>query len=165
MSTDRKYFYVYQNKTYYEEKAGSFLWSPQFASGGRRNAGYETMRQVCPGDVIFHSYKSEIVAISIAKSRCYSAIRPSASFSEWELNGWKVDTEYLVFPSGITISDHIPELYKIQPSNGPYTASFRGKQQYLCSANKAIFDYIIDNVISVRTSPITQEKLKKFLED
>lgn len=164
MNTYRSYFYVYQNKTYYEENAGGFLWSPQYASGGRKNAGYETMKDVRPGDVIFHSYKGEIAAISIAKSRCYAAMRPSSAFSEWELNGWKIDTEYFVFPSGIKISDHIPDLYDIQPKNGPYTSQFRGKQQYLCSANAAMFDYIIAKVISARTNPVVFKNLNTFLE-
>jgi hypothetical protein len=60
------YFYVYQNKTYYEEKRGGFLWSPKYAKGWSLNAGYETMKQVRQGDLILHSCQGEIVAISIA---------------------------------------------------------------------------------------------------
>ena len=52
----KNYFYVYQNKTYHEERSGNFLWSPKYASGNRKNAGYETMKDVSKGDVIFHSY-------------------------------------------------------------------------------------------------------------
>ena len=78
-----KYFYVYQNKTYYDEMEGNFLWSPKFAKGWRLNPGYEAMKEVMAGDIIFHSYQGNIVAISVAKSSCYSYPRPSFIFSEW----------------------------------------------------------------------------------
>ncbi|MBR2504107.1 MAG: hypothetical protein IKB62_08285 [Oscillospiraceae bacterium] len=47
-----KYFYVYQNKTYHEERLGRFLWAPKYASGNGKNAGYETMKDEEP-DVLF----------------------------------------------------------------------------------------------------------------
>ena len=104
------YFYVYQNKTYHEEKRGGFLWSPKYAKGWSLNAGYETMKQVRQGDIIIHSCKGEIVAISIAKTSCYSAPRPSVAFSHWDNDGWKIDVEYYALKKSLLTAPHIPYL-------------------------------------------------------
>ena len=158
------YFYVYQNKTYHEEFNGSFLWSPQYANGGRKNAGYEMMKEVRKGDIIFHSYQGEIVAISIAQSSCYSSPRPSSAFSMWAHNGWKIDTKYLALPTSLKTEPFIPTLYGMQPPKGPYTATFRGKQQYLCKANKEMFDFLMKEILAVQLSTAVQNQIKNFVK-
>lgn len=107
---------------------------------------------------------TSVVALSIAKTGCYSASRPSRAFSEWENDGWKIDVEYFPIVGRLLVAPHIPYLYKIQPSNGPYTSNFRGKQQYLCNSNKAIFDYLIDKIIECQYSLKEKEDLKNFIE-
>lgn len=156
------YFYVYQNKTYDEERAGGFLWSPKYARGWHQNAGYETMKQVAPGDVIFHSYRGEIVAISRAKTSCYTYPRPNAAFSEWANDGWRIDVSYHVLNNSFKVAPYIQDLYRIQPINGPYTSAFRGKQQYLCNANKALFDYLLDRILKIQ-NPTACRSLQGFL--
>ena len=160
----KNYFYVYQNKTYHEERSGNFLWSPKYASGNRKNAGYETMKDVSKGDVIFHSYQGNIVAISIAKDGCYSSTRPSSSFSEWDVNGWRIDTEYFTLSRPFLVSPHIPHLYNIQPANGPFTSAYRGKQQYLCDVSKEMVEYILP-LIYKALGKIEAERLAHFLSD
>lgn len=158
------YFYVYQNQTYYEEKSGGFLWSPKYAKGRSLHAGYETMKQVRPGDIILHSFFGHIVAISIAKSFCYSAPRPSLAFSEWSNDGWKIDAEYYILANRFPTSSHISYLYKIQPQNGPFTAALKGKQQYLCNSSKQIFDYLIEKIINYQFLQSERDKIRKFID-
>ena len=158
----RNYFYVYQNKTYHEERAGGFLWSPKYASGNRKNAGYETMKDVSSGDVIFHSFQGNIVAISVAKDSCFSFARPGASFSEWDKDGWRIDTEYFTLSRPFLVAPHIPYLYGIQPENGPYTAAHRGKQQYLCDVSLDMFGYLMERIYK-SLSPIEADRLASFL--
>lgn len=158
----RNYFYVYQNKTYHEERSCGFLWSPKYASGNRKNAGYETMKDVSSGDVIFHSFQGNIVAISVAKDSCYSFARPGASFSEWYKDGWRIDTEYFTLSRPFLVSPHIPYLYSIQPENGPYTAAHRGKQQYLCDVSLDMFGYLMERIYK-SLSPIEADRLASFL--
>lgn len=160
----RSYFYVYQNKTFIEECSGSFLWSPKYAKGYAHNAGYDTMKLVQPGDIILHSYHGEIAAIGVAKSACYSSPRPSKAFSEWSNDGWRIDVEYCVLKYGLKVAPYIPELYQIQPENGPYTAAFRGKQQYLCNANEAIFDYLLDRILRLQYKESTKQAILRFLD-
>ena len=73
----RNYFYVMQNKTFAEEYSGGYLWAPQQGNNGAAaNHSWSRMQSVKAGDVIIHGYKQQVVAISIAKSDCYSAQRP-----------------------------------------------------------------------------------------
>lgn len=156
------YFYVYQNKTYHEEKSGGFLWSPKFASGWKTHPGYETMKQVKPGDIIFHSYSGEIVAISKAETACYSYPRPGRGFEEWDKDGWRIDTRYFALPRPLKTAPFIPELYRVQPPNGPFTAAYRGKQQYLCNVNTAMFNILIDKIVSLQ--PDLRQAILDFVE-
>lgn len=157
-------FYVYQNKTYNEEYRGGFIWSPKFASGGHKNAGYETMKEVKKGDVIIHSYQGKIVAIGIAESNCYSADRPNSAFDEWDIDGWKVDIIYYPLENPIKTSDYIEKLYELQPSkNGPYTCSLRGKQQYLCNANIDILNFVLEKISAQEKNSNVCDQIKNTL--
>ena len=156
------YFYVYQNKTFTEEYRGGFLWSPKTDKRGGPNAGYDTMRLVKAGDLIFHSCSGTIVAISKALGKCYSCKRPSASFEEWDSNGWKIDVEYFHLQRPFDVSLYAEDLYRMQPDNGPFTSAYKGKQQYLCSANKLMFDYIIEK-IRANAGYFEIQKLDEFL--
>lgn len=163
-NNQRNYFYVYQNKTYDEERAGGFLWSPKYAKGYSHNAGYDTMKQVQPGDVILHSYRGEIVAVSIARSACYSHRRPSGAFSEWSNDGWMIDVTYHILRKSLKVAPYIPKLYSLQPENGPYTAAYRGKQQYLCNANKSIFDFLLEKIVRLQNGNVAVQALLNFLK-
>lgn len=160
----RSVFWVYQNKTYYEEKRGGFLWSPKYAINGRRHPGYESMKEVRPGDIIIHGYKTNVVAISIAKSICVSFDRPSSSFSEWAKDGWKIECEYFEFPFELSTDSIGRKLYDLQPGNGPLIAPQTGKQQYLCNANKEMLDCILNAYVSTASRKSLVDMLLKFLE-
>jgi hypothetical protein len=160
-----KYFYVYQNKTFGAEFRGGFLWSPQFSNGWRPHPGYECMKQVREGDIIFHSFQSAIVAVSRAKTDCYSAMAPGPEFDEWDRNGWRVDVQYLLLPTPWIVreSDKL-EMYRIQPANGPFLSNGRGKQQYLCNVNVPVFEYLIDKILKVQRIEKAREQIRNFLD-
>jgi putative restriction endonuclease len=72
-----RYWWVNQNQTYRHEIAGGYLWSPKRKSNGQRNAFYEFMREVSPGDVVFSFSETLIAAIGIARSYCYESPKPT----------------------------------------------------------------------------------------
>ena len=158
------YFYVYQNKTFSAEFRGNFLWSPKFANGWRPQPGYECMKEVRQGDIIFHSFQSAIVAVSRAKTDCYSSTAPNSEFDEWDKNGWRVDAQYLLLPTPWVIreSDKLA-MYKIQPSNGPYLSNGHGKQQYLCNVNIPVFEYLIEKIFKAQRTEKAREQIRDFL--
>lgn len=49
------YFFVFQNKTYYEEYRGGYLWAPQRGNTGRKESHWKKMKEVRRGDIIIHS--------------------------------------------------------------------------------------------------------------
>lgn len=160
----RSVFWVFQNKTYYEEKRGGFLWSPKYTINGRRHPGYESMKEVKPGDVIIHGYKTNIVAISLAKSHCFSSNRPSIAFSEWAEDGWKIECEYFEFPFELSTDSICNMLYDLQPGNGPLIAPKTGKQQYLCNANKEMLDCILNAYVAAVRRSEQVDALLNFLQ-
>ena len=156
-------FWVYQNKTFYEEARGGFLWSPKYARDGKTNPGYETMKEVRKGDIIFHSYMGKIVAIGKAKDRCYFSRRPGIAFEEWDPDGWKIDVEYFRLPVEFDTAEYRKDILRLQPPNGPIRSDGQGKQQYLCNANQAIFDYIMPKILHSLTIR-NQERLLDFID-
>ena len=159
------YFYVYQNKTFFEECRGGFLWSPQYTRDGKTHPGYECMKEVQKGDLVFHSFESAIVAISRVKTNCYSARIPSPSFSEWEGDGWRIDTEYYRLPRPFIVTEYQKvAMYKIQPPNGPFLSNGRGKQQYLCNVSTPLFNYLVDKILAAQTTTRARDEIRKFLD-
>ena len=159
-----KCFWVYQNKTFADEARGRFLWSPQYTIAGRPHPGYECMREVREGDIVFHCVESAIVAISRAICDCYSAGIPSSAFKEWNREGWRVDSEYLILRTPwIITSGQKQDMYKIQPANGPFLSTGRGKQQYLCNVNSPLFEYVVDKVLKTQWSKHEVERIEKFI--
>ena len=101
-------FFVNQKKTYKQERAGSYLWSPKFKKNGANNPSYKLMKEVKKGDFIIHNAGGKITAISRVKEDCKSENKPNSLDDEenlWENDGWKVDTEYYDLSSPLSISD------------------------------------------------------------
>ena len=88
------YFFVFQNKTFHEEHQGGYLWAPQYGNSGRTASHWSKMKEVKRGDVIIHSYKKQIIAISVAKKDVYVAKKPVELSNDWQTDGWRVDTQY-----------------------------------------------------------------------
>lgn len=53
-----RYWWVNQNQTYAQEISGGYLWSPKRKASDERNAFYESMREVAPGDLLILRFAS-----------------------------------------------------------------------------------------------------------
>jgi putative restriction endonuclease len=113
-----RYWWVNQNQTYRHEIDGGYLWSPTRKSNQQRNAFYESMREVAPGDLIFSFCDTRIAAIGIASSFCYESPKPTefgATGTNWGATGWKVDVRFQVLSNRIRPKDHIDSLRALLP--------------------------------------------------
>lgn len=157
-------FWVYQNKTFFEEAKGGFLWSPQFARDGKHHPGYEMMKEVKKGDLIFHSIEHAIVAISQAKSDCYASPNPGISFSIWDKEGWQIDVESF-YPSipWIYSKTQGEEMYKIFP-RGPFLPNGYGKEQYLCGVDQSLYKYVIEKVLQAQRTSSARDDILELLK-
>lgn len=102
-------FYVVQSKTYKEERAGGYVWSPKVAKNGASIPGYTTMSQIRKGDTILNHCNGDVISIGVAATDCYDSPKPAAFTTGisggWSMDGYKVDVDYLdVNP--IQINDH-----------------------------------------------------------
>ncbi len=71
-----KYWWVNQKQTYRQEIAGGYMWSPKSNSNGAKNPYYDFMTEVSPGDVVFSYANGQIIAVGVATSNAFTAIKP-----------------------------------------------------------------------------------------
>lgn len=159
----RNYFYVMQNRTFAEEYGGGYLWAPQQGSNGSAaNHSWSRMQNVKSGDVIIHGYQKQVVAISIAKTNCYSALRPEELSADWKREGWRIDTDYLILETPIYPKNIWNELQILLPQKyAPFTSNGNGNQGYLFEANIKMCQCILDNIVlqGVSGKPIANKKI------
>ena len=127
-----RYWWVNQNQTYRHEVPGGYLWSPKRKINGHRNAFYEFMREVAPGDLVFSFCDARIRAVGIARSYAYEAPKPEefgAAGRNWEDIGWRVDVRFDEVLHEFRPSAWIDELRPLFPSRyAPLQRDGRGLQ-------------------------------------
>lgn len=161
-------FYVFQGDTYYDERDGGFVWSPNLNENGRRNNGYTTMTFIKKGDFILHNFDGKMMAISIAQTNCFEAKKPSYKRNKgtaWNDEGYRVDTDYyeLEEPVEITKSQHKSWLASNHKSDSAFTIKGTGKQQYMCSIDTNHAIYLLKAAIESNQNTSTIQILKDTL--
>lgn len=162
-------FLVNQGKTYKPEHDGGYLWSPKLAAGGKRNAGYDLMREVKRGDFILHNSGGKISSISIVKKDCYGANQPKEVKSgqseyDWDDDGWRIDTEYYDFDTPLLNSD-----LKLWAVNHPATDSCfdsvgKMKLRYLCNVAYGHAEYMLKEALRLQHNPSVRGVIYQALE-
>jgi len=127
-----RYWWVNQNQTYRHEVPGGYLWSPKRKANNHRNAFYDMMREVAPGDVIFSFADTRIPAIGIAGNYAYEAPKPSefgTTGAYWNNIGWRVDVRFHELQTSIRPAAHIEHLRPVMPTRyAPLDGNGRGYQ-------------------------------------
>lgn len=112
------YWWVNQNQTHAQERAGGYLWSPKRNANGRRNPFYEFMRRVTPGDLIFAFADTLIGALGVAQSTAYGFPKPEEfgnAGANWSSFGWRVDVHYYPLSNRIRPANEIERLRPLLP--------------------------------------------------
>lgn len=158
------YFFGFQNKSFYDEFRGGYLWAPQCGLSGKKVSHWDKMKEVRCGDIIIHSYKKQIMAISIAKEDVYAAIRPVELSDEWQEEGWRVDTTYIPFNKPIITSDYKDTLLQLQPQkNAPFNKLGRGNTGYLFEANRPMFEFVIRQTAKIQKDEKEKQKILELM--
>ena len=95
------------------------LWSPKRKANGERNAFYESMREVAPGDIVFSFRDTRVAALGIARPYCYESPKPTEFGSiggNWGPVGWKVEVAFRELANRVRPKDHIVELRALLPA-------------------------------------------------
>jgi hypothetical protein len=134
-SREQRTWWVNQNQTYPQERAGNYIWAPKESKGGGSAPRHWDLTRLRPGDRIFHYSGQTIRAVSTVIRSVAEAQQP-ADFPDdrWERAGYRVDTQYrdLVRP----ISRHdIPVEWRIaegkRSDEQPFNVNGDAKQGYL----------------------------------
>ena len=136
----RSVYYVFQGKSYEHERRYGYMWAP--ANSGIHH--WERMRQLRPGDIIFHGAGGEIRSISEVKNAFHSAIFP---FNPSEGTGYKVDCNYYDLRYPITTKFYKEEIKKYSGFYTPFNKNGTGNQGYLFDLDIRLAKYFLDIII------------------
>ncbi len=115
-------FYVFQGKTFDKASREGYIWAPIKNKDGDEFHHWHRLLDVMKGDVIFHGCDGEIVAISVARDRCYNADNPDTIITgdTWDNNGRRVDCDYIVLANPVKTALFRPDI--IELSTEKYSA-------------------------------------------
>ena len=141
------YFYVFQNKTYYEESREGCLFC-SLSPEGKTISHWESISNVSKGDLIFHDVGGSIVAISEAQTEARKSIRPYV-IKGWEQDeGRRIDSTYVFLKSQIEPETIKEELYQAQPEKvAPFNKNGKGNEGYLFYFNEACAKLVFEAML------------------
>jgi putative restriction endonuclease len=143
------YWWVSQNKTYAEERAGGYLWAPVRDKAGRTPRHWATMTEIRPGDVIFSYVGQQIRAVSVAINAAEEIAQPAelATTNLWEREGRLVRASYTDLPHRLSIPRIVRELLPLLPAMyGPLNRSGTGNQGYLFAVPARAGELLLERI-------------------
>lgn len=153
-----RYWWVNQNQTYAQEISGGYLWSPKRKANGERNAFYESMREVAPGDIVFSFRDTRVAALGIARSYCYESPKPTEFGNiggNWGAIGWKVEVAFRELTNQVRPKDHIGELRALLPAKySPLRPTGDGLQSVYLTEISATFASALYRLIGNEASQV-----------
>lgn len=136
------YWWVNQKQTYRQELAGGFMWSPKRNTNGGRNAFYDFMAQVMPGDLVFSYANGAIIAIGVALGTAVTSRKPTDfgnAGATWSEEGWRVDVDFVRTSKQVFPKNHMHLIAPLLPVKySPIRPDGIGNQVYLTSISQEL---------------------------
>ncbi len=134
------YWWVNHKQTVKQERGGNYIWSPKRNSNGHRNAFYEFMREVAPGDVVFSYAFAQIGAVGVATSFAYDFPKPEEfgrAGANWADVGWRIDVTFEELSAPVSPREHMDAIRPLLPKKySPLSQAGLGLQSvYLTKLN------------------------------
>ena len=146
-----KVFWVFQNQTYDEESYNGYIFAGFYGPHH-----WERLKEVRCGDIIIHSFRAEIVAVSIAKDGAYSWRRYDG------IQGRRIDCDYYRLRRCISTSAR--KTKNIELCGGamyqPFNTNGTGNQGYLYDMTFKLRDYYISEI--VKYNPYILDKIPEL---
>ena len=146
-----KVFWVFQNQTYDEESYNGYIFAGFYGPHH-----WERLKEVRRGDIIIHSFRAEIVAVSIAKDVAYSWRRYDG------IQGRRIDCDYYRLRRCISTSAR--KTKNIELCGGamyqPFNTNGTGNQGYLYDMTFKLRDYYISEI--VKYNPYILDKIPEL---
>lgn len=157
-----RYWWVNQNQTFRHEFEGGYLWSPKRKSDGKRNAFYESMREVAPGDLVFSFADTRIRAFGLVTSFAYENPKPAEFGSvgrNWESVGWRVDVTWQVVATVVRPVEWMDLLRPLLPAKySPLLPDGRGVQSVYLTELPAPFALQLSHLVGREVEAIARRE-------
>lgn len=125
-SDTRQWWWVNQNRTYKFEREGGYIWAPEKRRDGLQAHHHANVGRVRAGDVIFHYFKQQVCAVSVAQTDAFKQAKPAELGKEqWQTDGYMVRVEYRDLSPQIT-REEIPSTIRIASSGDGYSPFTQG---------------------------------------
>ncbi|MBB3747685.1 MoxR-like ATPase [Mycolicibacterium sp. BK634] len=121
-------WWVNQGATYAKERDGGFLWAPMLNKAGRPQYHWDSMDEVCQGDVVLHYSNGSLRAVSHVTAAARPAPNPLGD-QAWEAAGRLVESQYQELNEPVALAA-IDERARIQQGS-PFTVTGSVQQVYL----------------------------------
>ncbi|MFA5037267.1 MAG: DUF3883 domain-containing protein [Candidatus Izemoplasmatales bacterium] len=143
-----KYFVVFQNQTFKEEREAGILWAPTADKNGKNPKFYwESMTECKIGDVVFSVVNNIVISRGIVVEKAVISDNPFYN-DRWEREGWLVKLDYFFSINQIKVTDYIEQIAPMLPDKySPFVkTSGRGNQGYLYAISNEFGAYL-DNLV------------------
>lgn len=168
------FFWVNLGRSYKEVAAHNFLWAPAYAIGnnGKKkiNAGWEHVKEVNAGDVIFCNRDENIIYVAVARKAAHPATRPKTrAFDKWNDEGFQIDVDLTVLSPAVSVTgfkEALMAIHNDECSPALFAKNGRLAQQYMiqipAGAGALILSYLGDAEVDVCEQ--VDERLKRRLK-
>ena len=156
-------FVVMQGQTYQEEKELGIIWSLQQDSSGKERHSRLRMIEVNEGDRIFHYVKGNIVAISVAKTGCQMASKPSIMQNQerWNDDGYLVEVDYQELEVPVNVRSKFDAILPLLPIKySPFQTDANGNQGYLYPCNEELAIKLLELIGDLNIYQVDEEQLE-----
>lgn len=152
-------FIVMQGQTYQEEKELGMIWSRKQASDGSFPHSWLRVMEVNEGNRIFHYVKGSIVAISVAKTGCQIAQRPSSEPNDD--SGYLVELDYHELEVPVNVRAKFDAILPLLPIKySPFQADANGNQGYLYPCNEELTIKLLEMISDLNIYQVDEEQLE-----
>ena len=137
------YWWVNHRQTFKHEFEGRYIWCPKRDKRGNTQFGWETVRTVKNGDIIF-SYAHQVLQGFgfVTSPTAYSFPRPpefEKAGNAWENRGWRADVNFVKFQTPFSPKKHIDLIAPLLPDMySPTRKSGDGNQNYLTKISEPL---------------------------
>lgn len=137
-SIKSRVFWVFQNQTYEDESKHGYIFAGFYGPPAR-----ERVKEVRCGHIIIHSYRAEVVAVSVAKDSPYPWTRQDGEY------GRRVDCQYYYLRRTISTSARSSKNAALCAGamHQPFNSNGTGNQGYLYDMTSKLRDYYISEII------------------
>jgi putative restriction endonuclease len=138
-----RFWWASQNQTYRQETEGGYLWSPKRNKDGKKNAYYEFMKELAPGDIVFSFADTWIKKIGIVQGYCHESPRPlefgALGERAWNDIGWSVKVAFFRITKEFRPKDHIDQIRPLLPKlYSPLQGAGDGNVLYLTALSDGL---------------------------